>query len=319
MDKWTSILEHQQYAILDGALATELESRGADLNDPLWSAKTLIENSGDIRDVHYDYFVAGANVATTASYQASVLGFAQYRGLSEAQTRALITTSVRLAQEAREEAHERRGKLLSHMLVAGSVGPYGAFLADGSEYRGDYDLQLDALKDFHRVRIQALVDAGVDLLALETMPQLREIEALLDLLQQDFPNIAAWVSCTLDEVGNLSDGTSLARLCGLINTYQQVIAIGVNCVSPHMVTAALRTMGEHTDKLLLAYPNSGESWDPKTKSWSDKGNSRQELGQLVETWTGDGARIIGGCCRTSPDDISFLSNYCQRFQRSARG
>lgn len=177
---FTALLAAQPFVLLDGAMATELEARGCDLADSLWSAKVLLENPQLIRDVHLDYFRAGAQVAITASYQATPAGFAA-RGLDEAQSRALIGKSVELARKARE-AYLAENPQAGTLLVAGSVGPYGAFLADGSEYRGDYQRSAAEFQAFHRPRVEALLDAGADLLACETLPSFAEIQALAALL-----------------------------------------------------------------------------------------------------------------------------------------
>lgn len=176
----TVLLEAKPFILLDGAMATELEARGCNLADSLWSAKVLVDNPELIREVHLDYFRAGAQVAITASYQATPAGFAA-RGLDEAQSKTLIGKSVELARKARE-AYLAENPLAGALLVAGSVGPYGAFLADGSEYRGDYLRSDEEFQAFHRPRVEALLDAGADLLACETMPNFAEMKALAELL-----------------------------------------------------------------------------------------------------------------------------------------
>ena len=179
-NEFNELLQNRGTLIIDGALATELETRGYDLNHPLWSAKILRGEPGAIEKVHLDYYLAGADIAITASYQASVQGLHDHFGLSSEDAGRLIGKSVQLAQQAREKAskHVDPGHKL---LVAGSVGPYGAYLADGSEYRGDYQRTASEFQEFHRPRIRALIDAGVDILAIETMPHLAEIEAVLRL------------------------------------------------------------------------------------------------------------------------------------------
>lgn len=177
-----TLLEKQDFLLLDGAMATELEARGCNLADSLWSAKVLVENPQLIREVHLDYYRAGAQCAITASYQATPAGFAA-RGLDEAQSKALIGKSVELARKARE-AYLAENPQAGTLLVAGSVGPYGAYLADGSEYRGDYVRSKDEFQGFHRPRVEALLDAGADLLACETLPNFTEIKALAELLAE---------------------------------------------------------------------------------------------------------------------------------------
>ncbi|WP_394517451.1 homocysteine S-methyltransferase [Pantoea sp. SGAir0175] len=300
-------LTHTDTLILDGALATELEARGCDLADTLWSAKVLMENPELIYQVHYDYFAAGANVAITASYQATPLGFAA-RGLDSGQASALIRQSVTLAQRARDDYRAASGSQ-APLLVAGSVGPYGAYLANGAEYRGDYALPAAEMKDFHRPRVAALLEAGVDLLACETLPSFGEIQALISLLAE-FPHSSAWFSFTLRDAQHLSDGTPLSKVAEVINAAPQVVAVGLNCVALESVTPALQTLQALTDKPLLVYPNSGEQYDAVSKSWHSA-PSGCTLHDKFPEWQQAGARLIGGCCRTTPQDIAAIAACCQ--------
>ncbi|TQJ35684.1 homocysteine S-methyltransferase [Arthrobacter sp. SLBN-122] len=303
----SNLLSQERPLVSDGALATELEARGCNLADPLWSAKVLLEQPDLIRDVHRDYFAAGANIATTASYQATPQGFAA-RGIGGPEALELVALSVRLAAEARQEhlaGHPDAGPLL----VAGSVGPYGAYLADGSEYRGDYVLSPAEFEDFHAPRIAALVNAGFDLLALETLPSFAEAEALLALSREH--GVDTWFSFSLRDGGHISDGTPLADVARLLDGQPHVAAVGVNCVPLNLVTPALAALREHTDKPLVAYPNSGETYDPATKTWSrDRtaaAGAPASLGSAAPEWRKLGARIVGGCCRTTPRDIAVLA------------
>lgn len=300
-------LTHTDTLILDGALATELEARGCNLADTLWSAKVLMENPELIYQVHYDYFAAGANVAITASYQATPLGFAA-RGLDSGQASALIRQSVALAQRARDDYRAATGSQ-APLLVAGSVGPYGAYLANGAEYRGDYALPAAEMKDFHRPRVAALLEAGVDLLACETLPSFGEIQALISLLAE-FPHSSAWFSFTLRDAQHLSDGTPLSKVAEVINAAPQVVAVGLNCVALKSVTPALQTLQALTDKPLLVYPNSGEQYDAVSKSWHSA-PSGCTLHDKFPEWQQAGARLIGGCCRTTPQDIAAIAACCQ--------
>ncbi|MGL4720060.1 MAG: homocysteine S-methyltransferase, partial [Kluyvera intermedia] len=219
----TAILAESPFVLLDGAMATELEARGCDLADSLWSAKVLMENPQLIYDVHLDYFRAGALVAITASYQATPEGFAA-RGLDEAQSRALIARSVELARQARD-AYRAENPAAKGLLIAGSVGPYGAYLADGSEYRGDYQRSAQVFQNFHRPRIEALLEAGADLLACETLPSFDEIRALAQLLVE-YPVAQAWFSFTLRDSQHLSDGTPLRDVLAFLADYPQILAVG---------------------------------------------------------------------------------------------
>lgn len=293
--------------ILDGALATELEARGCNLADALWSAKVLMENPELIYQVHYDYFAAGAHCAITASYQATPQGFAQ-RGLDETQALALIRQSATLAKRARDDYRAASGSS-APLLVAGSVGPYGAFLANGAEYRGDYALPEDEMKAFHRPRVAALLEAGVDLLACETLPSFAEAEALVSLLAE-FPDSSAWFSFTLRDAQHISDGTPLSKVAALLNAAPQVVALGINCVALESVTPALRSLQALCDKPLLVYPNSGEQYDASSKTWHSA-PSGCTLHDKFPEWQQAGARLIGGCCRTTPQDIAAIAACCQ--------
>lgn len=294
------LLIDDRSVVVDGALATELERRGCDLTDDLWSAKVLLEQPEVIEAVHRDYFESGARIATTASYQASLEGFAS-RGLDEDAALDLVGRSVRLAASARDAA----GPADEPLVIAGSVGPYGAFLADGSEYRGDYDLSRDEFLAFHRPRASALVAAGADVLAFETLPKLTEALALADLADElDMP---AWFSFSLRDGAHISDGTPLAEVASALDGRPGVLAVGVNCVPIDLVSPALDALAAHTELPLIAYPNSGETYDPVTKTWSPGEQATVTLAGLASEWRERGARLIGGCCRTTPADIAALA------------
>ncbi|MHC6222359.1 homocysteine S-methyltransferase [Arthrobacter sp. MMS24-S77] len=308
------LLDSGEDLTVDGALATELEARGCDLDDPLWSAKVLLEQPQLIKQVHRDYFDAGAAIAITSSYQATPQGFAR-RGIAEAEALELVALSVRLADEARGE-YLAENPDAGPLLVAGSVGPYGAYLADGSEYRGDYILTRREFKEFHRPRIGALVEAAVDLLACETLPSFAEAEALLALVEEF--DVESWFSFTLRDGGHISDGTPLTEVAALCGAQPRVAAIGVNCVPLNLVSPALEALRGATDKPLLAYPNSGESYDAVTKTWgpgpgaSDEGPS--SLAEGARAWHDLGARLVGGCCRTTPRDIAAVARLSMKRQ-----
>jgi homocysteine S-methyltransferase len=301
--------------ILDGALATELERRGADLKDPLWSAKCLIEQPDLIRAVHLDYFDAGADVATTATYQATFEGFAR-RGVEGARAAQLMRDAVALAAAARDKfwavEANRAGRLWP--LVAASIGPYGAMLADGSEYRGHYALDDVALAEFHRPRLRVLADAGADLLACETLPSLREARVLASLLRE-FPDACAWFSFSCKDGEHTSEGDPIGECAAELHRYPQIVALGVNCTPPQYVTPLLRRMHDETDKPLAAYPNSGEFYEASSKQWRGGGGTF-EFGEEARRWHAEGARLIGGCCRTGPDDIRSVKQ-CVHPIRSA--
>lgn len=292
--------------IIDGALASELQRRGCDLNDSLWSAKVLIEQPDLIRQVHYDYFKAGADCATTASYQASPLGFAK-KGISLDESIKLIKKSVELAQQAKEQYLTQIGKN-KPLFIAGSVGPYGAYLADGSEYTGNYQLSEEKFIEFHQIRIQALIDAKADILACETLPNFAEIKALVKVLKQ-YPSMTAWFSFTLKDANHLSDGTPLKEVIDYLNNVDQVVSVGINCIALEEVTAALTVLQNLTRKPLIVYPNSGEQYDPTTKQWHKNHQHNCTFKNQLPTWLKLGAKLIGGCCQTTPKDIAEIADY----------
>lgn len=300
------ILEHQGVVIIDGALATELERRGADLRDALWSARLLLDAPELIRAVHLDYLRAGADVLITASYQASYAGFAR-RGLDAAAVDDLFRRSVQLACDARDDfwadVANRTGR--SRPIVAASVGPYGAYLADGSEYRGDYGLNVAELMAWHRPRMAVLAAAGADLLALETIPCLAEVEALTALLAE-FPHMPAWLACSCRDGASLSSGDAFQDTAALAARTPQIVAVGVNCTAPRYVEDLLIAARVVTAKPLLCYPNSGEAWDAAARCWV-AGSGVTDFAEPARRWQAAGARLIGGCCRTTPEDIVVIA------------
>lgn len=316
MNPLADLLRQYPVLVADGALATELERRGCDLRDPLWSAKALIETPELIRQVHCDYFEAGADIAITASYQASIAGFMR-RGLGRAEGIALLQRSVRLAQEARaafwQDPAHRVGR--PRPLVAASVGPYGAFLADGSEYRGDYGLSEQQLMEFHRPRLAALLDAGPDLLACETIPCFAEARALAHLLTE-FPAACAWFSFTAQDDAHLCHGETLAECAAWLNDQPQVVAVGVNCTAPGHIPALIQAIRTATDQPVVVYPNSGEIYQPDNHDWQGLSSSAT-FATEAESWYAGGARIIGGCCRTTPEHIRAIAAWARNLPRIA--
>lgn len=276
--------------INDGGLATELEARGNDLSDPLWSARLLTDAPQEIVAVHVAYFRAGATIATTVSYQASFEGFAA-RGIGRDQAIRLMRRSVALASAARDEISA------GGLCVAASVGPYGAALADGSEYRGRYGLSVAALARWHLPRLEVLADAGADVLALETIPDIDEAEALVDLVRS--VGVPAWLSYTINGTRTRA-GQPLAEAFAVAAGVPKIVAVGVNCCAPDDVLAAIQIA--NIGKPIIVYPNSGERWDYRT--WT---GPRRFSAQLALQWTAAGARIVGGCCRVRPADIAELT------------
>ncbi|WP_457809087.1 homocysteine S-methyltransferase [Kushneria sp. EE4] len=303
-------LSRHPLLIVDGALATELEARGCDLNDSLWSARVLAESPELIRQVHLDYFRAGADIAITSSYQATIEGY-MARGMSESEALELIARSVRLAAQARDDFwHEADHEGRPKPLVAASVGPYGAWLADGSEYRGHYGIDEADLVDFHRARMAALVAAGADVLACETMPSLIEAKALVTVLAE-FPEISAWITFTAHDGEHISEGTPIAECARWLDQQPQVAALGVNCTALEHISSLLEQMAAATDKPLIVYPNSGETYDAASKTWQGNCGASHGggFGEQAGQWYARGARLIGGCCRTTPEDIRAVAAF----------
>jgi homocysteine S-methyltransferase len=279
--------------VLDGGLSNQLESQGQDLSGELWSARLLAEDPSQIVAAHEAYLRAGARVLITSSYQAWFEGFAQ-RGVPEDRAFTLLGDSVRLARTASDRVHVPAW-------VAASVGPYGATLADGSEYRGRYGLGVRALERFHRPRIEALVAAEPDVLALETVPDTDEAQAMLAAASGT--GVPVWLSYTIDGPATRA-GQPLAEAFALAAGNDQVIAVGVNCSAPSDVLGAIEIAVAVTGKPAVVYPNSGEGWDAAARQWrgsSDFGSS------LVTSWRDAGAALIGGCCRVGPADIAQIA------------
>ena len=282
--------------VADGGLATELEARGNDLSDSLWSARLLMDAPGEVEDAHLAFFRAGAVIATSASYQASFEGFAR-RGIGRREAAGLMRRSVDLARSARDQlAGDGRARW-----VAASVGPYGAALADGSEYRGRYGRGVRELAAWHRPRLEVLAGAGPDVLALETVPDIDEAEALLAGVA-GLP-IPVWLSYTIAGQRTRA-GQPLAEAFAVAAGVPEVVAVGVNCCAPSDVPAAIAVAREVTGKPVIVYPNSGESWDARRRAWT--GQSRYSAAQPRQ-WMAAGARIAGGCCRVRPADIAVIA------------
>ncbi|KAH7661486.1 homocysteine S-methyltransferase protein [Dioscorea alata] len=308
-------------AVIDGGLATELEVHGADLNDPLWSARCLIDSPHLIRKVHLDYLEAGANIIISASYQATIQGF-ESRGFSTHESEALLPRSVEIACEAREiflkgyskgscDANENKlTSMKQPILVAASIGSYGAYLADGSEYSGDYGeaITKESLKDFHRRRFQVLAESGADLIAFETIPNKIEAQAYAELLEESNINIPAWFSFNSKDGVCTVSGDSIIECASIADSCDKVVAVGINCTPPRFIHGLILLIQKVTQKPILIYPNSGETYDASKKEWvASTGVSDEGFVSYIKKWQEAGASLIGGCCRTTPDTIRAIS------------
>ena len=288
--------------VLDGGLATQLEAAGHDVSSSLWSARLLRDDPAAVVAAHVAFFAAGAEVATTASYQASVQGFAA-AGVDRPEAEQLVRRSVALARQAQQEAGVE-----GRSWVAASVGPYGAVLADGSEYTGAYASRLGVaeLAAFHRPRLEVLAAAGPDVLACETLPALAEVEALVGALPG--LGVPAWLSLTavVDTEGTVRTrrGERAAEAFATARDSAEVVAVGVNCLDPADVLPAVREAARVAGKPVVVYPNSGETWDAARRSWS--GDPDLRVGD-VRAWVDAGARLVGGCCRVGPDQVQRVA------------
>jgi homocysteine S-methyltransferase len=288
--------------VIDGGLATLLEAHGHDLSSELWSARLLAEQPAAITAAHREYFEAGAQVAITSSYQASFEGFARL-GLDRVQSAELLRRSVRLARQAADTAAPADDSPPADRWVAASVGPYGAALADGSEYRGDYGMTVAQLRAWHRPRLEILAESGADLLAVETIPCLAEVEALLEEISD--LEVSAWLSLTCAG-GRTRAGEPAAEAFAMAGGVEQVVAVGVNCVDAIEATDLVSTAAESSSKPAVVYPNSGESWDATTRSWAGTATFGPEHAAV---WVAAGARLVGGCCRVGPTAIRQLARF----------
>lgn len=289
--------------LIDGGLSNTLEAQGCDLDHPLWTARLLNDQPEAIIQAHQSYLDAGAKCITTASYQASVPGFVTL-GYTKEQAESLIIKSIDLAFQA-----IARTDWIRRPLVAASIGPYGAYLADGSEYRGDYGISKKTLFDFHLNRIQLLSESSADWLACETIPSFQEAEVLAEILSTiEKP---AWVSFSCQNEEQLNDGTSIQSAAALFKDHPNVFAIGVNCTAPKYISGLIKALKSTvTNKKILIYPNSGAAYNAKTKTWIGTSDPLAYV-EMVKEWLALGVDMIGGCCRIGPQHIKGIQQVLQ--------
>lgn len=298
-------LLRQGYVVLDGGLASELEGLGHDLNDPLWSARVLLEDSEAIAAVHRSFLEMGADCIGTATYQASFEGL-RARGLSDAEATGLFQRAVDIAVEARDafwgDPTNRTNRI--EPLVAASLGPYGAFLADGSEYQGDYGLSAAALRAFHEGRWRVILESKADVTAWETIPSRLEAQVLGELLAEA-RGAHAWVSFSCRDGERLCDGTPVSEVVRELDDIPNLVAMGINCTAPEHITSLLHRMRTATEKPLFVYPNRGGYYDAEAKAW---GTPPADIpwGQFIPEWRENGVFGVGGCCRVGSADIRVI-------------
>jgi homocysteine S-methyltransferase len=295
-----SAVDGDTVVVLDGGMSVVLAEAGCDLSSDLWTAALLRDSPDQVVAAHGRYLAAGAQVSTTASYQASRDGF-ESTGMSSDAADRLIGDSVRLARQAHDSVTTSAATW-----VAASVGPYGAALADGSEYRGDYGVSARTLRDFHARRLAVLAAASPDVLAVETIPDVREAEVLVPLL--DDLGIDAWFSYAVAD-GRTRAGQRLDDAFAVVAGSTSVIAAGVNCCAPDEVLDALRAARAAGVVTGVAYPNQGRAWDAERHAWTGRASFGLDL---VPSWIEAGARLVGGCCEVGPEHISALATSLDR-------
>jgi homocysteine S-methyltransferase len=288
--------------LIDGGLSNALEAQGCSLHHRLWSARYLDRDPEAIISAHLSYLEAGAECITTASYQASVAGFIG-EGYDQQTAESLILKAVSLAEQAIERFISGREGAV-RPLIAASIGPYGAYLADGSEYRGKYGTTTAELEDFHRTRLALLDNSPAHILACETIPDFREATVLARLLEK--AHTPAWLSFSCRDDGRLNDGTPVEKVIAQMADHPTIFAVGVNCTAPKHVSGLIKKIRLHADrKKIIVYPNSGQAYNAATKTWLGTADPTS-LVIMAEEWLNLGADIIGGCCRIGPEHIRGL-------------
>lgn len=281
---------------IDGGLSGELEKRNHDLSDKLWSARLLRDDPNAIAEVHQDYISTGARVIITSSYQASRKGFSDF-GLSNSQADDLMRLSISLAKDIASRADQK-------IWVAASVGPYGAVLGGGQEYVGNYGVSHEDLVQFHSQRIEVLASANPDLFACETIPDIIEVNALLEVLSQ-YPNIPAWITMSAKDGENTCADQDISELAEVVANHSNIVAIGINCTKPEFVTSLFSKLSKVSDLPLVVYPNAGRVWDGENRCWIGEGRNTLPPSIVIE-WNNLGAKLIGGCCGLGPEAITAL-------------
>lgn len=301
-----TVLEKKPLLITDGAGGTHLEALGCDLNDDLWTARVLQDNPSLIKQLHRDYFEAGADFGVTVSYQATIQGYVN-KGLSREAAVDLLKQSANLLLQVRDEWWQEEGEQQGRLfpIAAASIGPYGAFLADGSEYRGDYTLSKQELRQFHQERIEILWGQGVDLIAAETLPKLEEAIVIAEIVQE--LGAQCWIAFSAKNDKQISNGQDIAECIRALEQYDCVAAVGINCTAPQYIGGLVQSIAQETSKPIVVYGNLGNSYDPDTKTWCDHDcEHHKKYLDYVHDWKALGVSIVGGCCGTTPTEIKQI-------------
>lgn len=305
MNLFEIIVQKQKAIIIDGALGTQIQKNGYDVNDSLWSAKFLNKNPDVIKEVHRQYLNAGADIIITSSYQASIEGFLQ-KGFSKEEAIRLIKLSINIAKDTRDEfwkINKKENRIKP--LVAASIGPYGAYLADGSEYSGNYKISDEKLKEFHKERLELILEEKPDLLAIETIPILKEVKLIVEVLKE-LENIPTWVCFSAKDENTTNSNDDIKECMNFLQNQNCIDAVGINCTAPQYIPQLIENIKSVCTKPIVAYPNGGSRYNPTTKVWERGDISSSEYAKLAHLWFTKGASIIGGCCETGPKEVKEI-------------
>lgn len=289
-------IKQERTLVLDGGLATTLEGYGCDLNSSLWSSEVIIHEPNKVKQAHQAFTDAGADIVLTSTYQASFATFESI-GMQTSEIKHLFDVAV----------EQIKASVTDEQVIVGSLGPYGAYLSDGSEYTGAYEVSIEDYIDFHQARIQALIDRGIYDFVFETVPNFNEIKSIVEhIIPQYSDDITFWISCTVSDEGNLSDGTEFETVCQYIKDYEERLPVfGVNCSKIESVDKAIKKGLTALPQVIAVYPNGGKTFDPVEKVWVGQGDHAL-LAQKSKAWISQGIQIVGGCCETTPQDIQHI-------------
>lgn len=308
MNLLKKFLEKQNALILDGALGTQMQNHGFNINDSLWSAKFLDENPDAIKLVHKEYLEAGADCIISSSYQASLEGFLE-KGFNEEKATHLISSSIKIAKDTRDEFWESyKNSDRLKPLIAASIGPYGAYLANGAEYSGNYEISEEKLSSFHEKRLDTIMQMHPDIIACETIPLFSEVKILSKLLEK-YEHTTSWICLSAKNENLTNAGDNIEEVISWLNTQKHIDAIGINCTAPQYISALIKKIKRISDKLIVIYPNGGSAYNPISKIWESSLTDPEEFAKMAFLWNSLGADIIGGCCETTPKEIKKIREY----------